>query len=356
MPGTIEKSAKLSDVARAAGVSQGTVSNVFNRPNLVREEVREHVREIARRLGYKGPDPKGRLLRAGKVNAIGIATAEPLSYFFEDPYARAVMEGIADTADAAGAGISLVSAANDEALAWNIQSALVDGFVLFCIEGGERLVRLTRERQLPFIALALGTESNSVATVGVDSLEGGRLAAEHLASLGHRKFAVVALPVRPGHHQSGPITLADVDVAIYSTSRDRVHGYFDVLSRRGIDTSSIPIYETQNDEPTVHAALTALFTGRDDPTALLVQSDRAALIAIDWLQAHGFDVPGDVSVIGFDGIAEAAFSRPGLTTIAQPLQDIGRHAIGAILQGTPQGRQTLPVELVVRGSTAPPGR
>jgi DNA-binding LacI/PurR family transcriptional regulator len=356
MPQTIEKSAKLSDVARAAGVSQGTVSNVFNRPNLVREEVREHVRQVARRLGYKGPDPKGRLLRAGKVNAIGIATAEPLTYFFNDPYARAVMEGIAETADAAGAGISLVSAANDEALAWNIQSALVDGFVLFCIEGGERLVRLTRERQLPFIALGLGTENNSVAAIGVDSLAGGRLAAEHLVGLGHRKFAVVALSVRPGHSASGPITLADVDVAIYGGSRDRVHGYFDVLSRHGIDTSSVPIFETQNDEPTVHAALEFLFGGADRPTALLVQSDRAALIAIDWLHAHGFDVPGDVSVIGFDGIAEAAASSPPLTTIAQPLQEIGRQAVKAILGGTPHGRQTLPVELVVRGSTAPPRR
>jgi DNA-binding LacI/PurR family transcriptional regulator len=356
MPETIEKSAKLSDVARAAGVSQGTVSNVFNRPNLVREEVREHVREIARRLGYKGPDPKGRLLRAGKVNAIGIATAEPLTYFFEDPYARGVMEGIAETADKAGAGISLVSAANDEALAWNIQSALVDGFVLFCIEGGERLVRLTRERQLPFIALALGTENDSVATVGVDSRAGGRLAAEHLLRLGHRKFAVVALPVRPGHHESGPITLADVDAAIYSTSRDRVHGYFDVLSAHGIDTSAVPIVETQNDVPTVHAALESLFGGRDRPTALLVQSDRAALIAIDWLQARGLDVPADVSVIGFDGIAEAASSRPPLTTIAQPLQDIGRHAVSAILENRPQERVTLPVELVARQSTAAPRR
>lgn len=354
MAETVEKSAKLSDVARAAGVSQGTVSNVFNRPALVREEVREHVHDVARRLGYRGPDPKGRLLRAGKVNAIGIATAEPLSYFFEDPYARGVMEGIAETADAAGAGISLVSAANDETLAWNIQSALVDGFVLFCIEGGERLVRLTRERQLPFVALALGAEDNTVATVGVDSFAGGRLAAEHLVGLGHRKFAVVALPVRPGHSESGPITLADVDVAIYSTSRDRVHGYFDVLSGQGIDTSTVPIVETQNDEPTVRAALATLFGGRDHPTALLVQSDRAALIAIDWLHQHGFDVPRDVSVIGFDGIAEGQLSRPRLTTIAQPLKDIGRSAVAAILNGMPPGRQTMPVELVVRDSTAPP--
>src|SRR3569623_985249 len=178
MTTTAEKTAKLSDVAKAAGVSQGTVSNVFNRPQLVRPEVREHVHDVANRLGYKGPDPKGRLLRAGKVNAIGIVTPQKLPYFFADPYARGVMEGIAEAADAANSGISLVSAANDEALAWNIQSALVDGIVLFCFEGVERLVRLTRERQLPFIYLALCTENNTVATVGVDSLAGGRLAAE----------------------------------------------------------------------------------------------------------------------------------------------------------------------------------
>jgi len=167
MSDAAEKAAKLSDVARAAGVSQGTVSNVFSRPQVVRPEVREHVHEVARRLGYRGPDPKGRLLRAGKVNAIGIATQERLPHFFADPYTRGVMEGISEAADAAGAGISLVSAANDEALAWNIQSALVDGFVLFCIEGGERLVRLTRERQLPFVALALSDDDATVATIGV---------------------------------------------------------------------------------------------------------------------------------------------------------------------------------------------
>src|SRR6476620_4860800 len=135
---------KLSDVAKAAGVSQGTASNAFSRPQLVREEVRERVRAAARDLGYAGPDPKGRLLRAGKVNAVGVATAEPLSYFFEDPFARELMQGMSEACDSAGAGLALVSAKNDERLAWNIQSALVDGFVLLCIEGGERLVELTR--------------------------------------------------------------------------------------------------------------------------------------------------------------------------------------------------------------------
>src|SRR4051794_19768368 len=100
----LDKIVRLADVARAAGGSQGTASNVFNRPQLVREEVRERVEATARSLGYRGPDPKGKLLRAGKVNAIGVATAEPLSYFFDDPFARVLMTGIAEACDAQGAG------------------------------------------------------------------------------------------------------------------------------------------------------------------------------------------------------------------------------------------------------------
>ena len=87
------KNAKLSDVAERAGVSKATASNVFNRPQLVREEVRARVLEAAKAVGYAGPDPKGRMLSGGKVNAIGVATAEPLSYFFEDPYARILLRG-----------------------------------------------------------------------------------------------------------------------------------------------------------------------------------------------------------------------------------------------------------------------
>ena len=103
----MQKSAvRLEDVAKAAGVSRGTASNVFSRPEIVREEMREKVLAAAQQLGYAGPDPKGRLLRAGKVNAIGVATAEPLSYFFDDPFARTVMSGISQECDATGAGIS----------------------------------------------------------------------------------------------------------------------------------------------------------------------------------------------------------------------------------------------------------
>ncbi len=123
-------SAKLSDVARAAGVSQGTASNVFNRPDIVSDEIRKRVEASARRLGYTGPDPRGRLLRAGKVNLIGIVSADDTAYAFRDPYMRELMAGIAAECDARGAGMALVAAKHNAEAAWRVQTAVVDGFIV----------------------------------------------------------------------------------------------------------------------------------------------------------------------------------------------------------------------------------
>jgi DNA-binding LacI/PurR family transcriptional regulator len=343
---------RLADIAKAAGVSHGTASNVFSRPEIVRAEVRERVKAVAEQMGYAGPDPKGRLLRAGKVNAIGVATTEPLSYFFDDPFARVMMAGISEACDATGAGIALVSAANQEKLAWNIQSALVDGFVLFCIEGGSRLVDLTRERRLPFVALELGFQDETVSAIGVDNVDGARLAARHLAELGHRRFAVLSLGF--ADNRTGFATPEVVRSAVYTGTRDRLAGYFEELSRFGIDTAKIPVYETENEEKSTRDGLEAIFAKAERPTAILAMSDRMALIAIDWLKERGLGVPGDVSIVGFDGVPDGALSTPPLTTIAQPIIEIGRRAAHMILDhdGAVR-RETMGVEFVVRGSTGP---
>jgi DNA-binding LacI/PurR family transcriptional regulator len=343
---------RLADIAKAAGVSHGTASNVFARPEIVREEVRERVKAAAEAMGYGGPDPKGRLLRAGKVNAIGVATGEPLSYFFDDPFARVMMASISQACDATGAGISLVSAANSEQLAWNIQSALVDGFIVFCMEGDSRLVQLARERKLPFVALDLDSDDQGVAAIGVDNIAGAGLAARHLTELGHRRFAVLALPCADAGF--GPTTQERVEKALYSGTRDRLRGYFAELSRFDIDVSLVPIYETVNDEESVWAGLDHIFAGAETPTAILAMSDRIAMHALDWLRQHDITVPGDVSVVGFDGVPEGAVCEPSLTTVAQPIAEMGRRAVKAILENDGSlSRQLLPVDLVVRASSGP---
>lgn len=345
---------KLADVAKIAGVSQGTASNAFNRPEIVRPEVRERVEAAARELGYAGPDPKGRLLRAGKVNAIGVATTETLDYFFADPYARAMMAAISAACDVRGAGISLVSAANDEKLAWNIQSAIVDGFILFCIEGGSRLVDLSRERRLPFVALQLDAPDETISVIGIDEFESARTAARHIGALGHRDVAILALELV--EDRVGPVSPEQVDAAFYSSTRDRIRGYQAGLAEFGVEPAAVPIFET-SDGPSVVAGLESLFAAERPPTALLAMSDRVALIALDWLRARGIAVPGEVSVIGFDGVPEGKISDPPLTTVAQPIAAMGRMAAEMILEGIDAPRrERVEVELIVRQSTAPPPR
>lgn len=342
---------RLRDVARAAGVSQGTASNVFNRPEIVRPEVRERVETAARELGYAGPSLTGRLLRAGKVNAIGVATAEPLTYFFEDQWARAMMAAIATECDKRGAGLSIVSAMNRERPAWNIQSALVDGLILLCAEEGPALVGQTEKRELPFVALGLEEGLADTPGVGIDNRGGAEQAALHLVGLGHRRIAILGI----GEVWNGQSpTPEEVMTTPYLTVRDRAQGYWAGLDTAGIAAADVPYADTDGERETVWAAMAQLFGGEWQPTAILAMSDRAALFAIDWLQANGRRVPQDVSVVGFDGVPEGAETIPSLTTVQQPYEEIAARAVNSILNGEEIiGWPVLSLPLVVRASTGP---
>ncbi|MBP1805496.1 substrate-binding domain-containing protein [Rubellimicrobium aerolatum] len=337
-------------MAAAAGVSQGTASNVFNRPEVVREEVRERVREAARVLGYAGPSPKGRLLRAGKAHAIGVAAAEPLDYFFADPWARRLMAEVARVCDARGAGLALVSVAGGRQVAWSIESALVDGFLLRC-GGRELLVEIAQRRGLPFVALSLDTAEPDVPAVDIDDFGGAREAARHVAALGHRRVAILGIGLGD---MAGRVTPEAVRATRFVNVRERARGFRAGLAEAGLAEDAVPVVAVANDGGNVGEALGPLFDGLAPPTALLAMSDLVALEALGWLRARGLRVPGDVSVAGFDGVPEGAESRPPLTTVEQPFARIAERAVAAILDGPlPVGREVLPLTLVVRGSTGP---
>lgn len=344
---------RLRDVARKAGVSQGTASNVFNRPQVVRDEVRERVLKAAETLGYAGPSVAGRLLRAGRVNAVGVAAIEPLSYFFDDLWARHLLSEISKICDSQGAGIALVSAISDERLDWNIQSAVVDGFILLCVQGDERLVEITRARKLPYVALAVGAPDSTTPVISIDNVHGARLAAEHLLGLHHLRFGI--LSTRIDDDSVGRVTEAEMRNARYATTRDRAIGYWQAFEAAGLAIADMPIMVTQEDELSTHANMERLFGGSDRPTALLAMSDKIAMWAVDWLLRHGIAVPADVSVVGFDGVPEAALATPKLTTVEQPMAEIARLAVDAALGGQQiEGRRMIQATLIVRETTAPP--
>jgi DNA-binding LacI/PurR family transcriptional regulator len=340
----------LDDVARAAGVSRGTASNVFNRPHIVRAQVRERVLATAASLGYGGPDPRGRMLSAGRANAVGVATAEPMSIFFDDPFARMVMSELARASDTRGAGLSLISTVDDRALSWNIQTALVDGFVLYCVQGGTPLIEAARRRKLPFVAFEYGLDEPDVPVIGVDNVAGGELAARHLLELGHRRIAILSLPFGDDTG-TGPASARDVAAAGYSTTRDRILGYWRAAEAAGLSRASIPLEQTRNDKPSVCAAMERLFAN-EPPTALLAMSDQIALYALDWLRHRGMSVPREVSIIGFDGVHEA--EQAGLTTVAQPTEQMARLAIETILDGVPMIREAVPATLRIGTTTGKP--
>ena len=343
---------RLVDVARAAGVSQGTASNAFNRPDVVRPEVRARVMECAQRIGYQGADPAARMLRAGKANAVGVVTDCELPYFFNDPYLRLFMEGIAEVCDEHSAGLSLVSSLSDEVAAWTVQTAMVDGFIVDCMEHGHRLIDLALKRNLPFVAADFDA-GKGINSVKVDDIEGARLAARHLLDLGHRRIAILSMPFRDDG-RVGMVETHRMKEVQYVVTGARMTGYRKAFIEAGLDPDTVPVFETQNDGPTVRAGFEALMAIDPRPTALIGMADVIALGALDLLREQGLAVPHDLSLVGFDGIPDSERSQPPLTTIVQPIKEKGRRAAEMVFDGSTGRQVTLELALAIRGSTAPP--
>ena len=181
----------LLDVAKAARVSKSTVANAFNQPKRVRPELLARIEAAARELGYAGPDPKGRMLSSGKVNAIGVVPFGHfgIAQFFKNPYQRDFLAGVAQACEERGVGLSLVSGRDDQE-AWGIKSALVDGFVFTGIEQVEFLAD-GNPRGLPFVVMDFDGAPN-INSVSVENRDGARQATRHLLELGHRRFAIAS--------------------------------------------------------------------------------------------------------------------------------------------------------------------
>jgi DNA-binding LacI/PurR family transcriptional regulator len=349
----MKRAARLSDVARAAGISLGTASNAFNRPDRVRPELRELIETTARELGYSGPDPVGRLLMGAKAHAIGVLPPGdmPVSHAVGSPYFREFMLGIAEVCDQYDASLLVISGAR-ERKTWAIRNALVDGFILGHVE--EVALVSARQRKAPFVVIDMDGEPQ-FHSVRVDGREGARQAAEHLVSLGHRRFAIASVLRRPAEaiwHSPArsPRRLA----GSFPLDNEKLLGYADALASAGMSIDDAPIVEFHPVSPDVEAGARALLDRCPEATAILAMSDRQAIAILAEAKRRNIDVPGDLSVVGFDDAENVAFADPPLTTIAQPIVEKGRIAARILFEAAPTGQVVLPTRLVVRASTAPP--
>lgn len=341
----------LADVGQLAGVSRGTVSNVFNNPDIVRPEVRDRVRDAAHRLGYDGPDPRGRVLHDGKFNAIGFMP--PGDYAISDiirsPYLRELTLGVAQACDEAGATLSLVNG-TDSSRASSIRQALVDGFILGHSADIE-LVSSAKRRRLPFVILEsdAGPDVNSIR---IDGKGGALLAVEHLAALGHRRFAILSIRRTAGPpivHM--PFAAGRTITAGFQFDRQRLDGFAEGLAKVGLSIDNVPIIETTPGDPRAGAVV---FDRAPDATAILTMSDWQAITVLNEAVSRGICIPEQLSVLGFDGTSESARTVPPLTTIAQDIVGKGKLAAAMVLANDRPRQVVMPVTLLIRGSTAPP--
>jgi DNA-binding LacI/PurR family transcriptional regulator len=349
----MKKPVRLLDIARAAGVSLGTASNAFNRPDRVRPELRDLIKTTARELGYSGPDPVGRLLMGAKAHAIGVLPPGdlPVSHAVGSPYFRDFVRGVAEACDENDASVLIISGAK-ERKSWAIRNALVDGFVLGHVE--DVALVSARRRITPFVVIDMDAGPQA-HTVRIDGRNGARQAAEHLLSLGHRRFAIASVlrrPAEPIWHSPGEPERRLLGG--FPLDALKLLGYADALASAGLSIEDMPIVEFPLVSPDVEAGARMLLDRCAEATAILAMSDRPAITILAEAKSRNLDVPGDLSVVGFDDAENAQFADPPLTTVAQPTLEKGKTAARMLFEGAPPGEVVLPTRLVVRASTAPP--
>ena len=183
---------RLRDVAARAGVSVGSASNAFGRPELVSQEVRERVFAAAKELGYAGPDPSARRLRLGRAGAIGLIFSERLRYQFTDPAAPAFLAGLAEGMKDSHLGLLLLPDSRfREAAATTVRAAAVDGFVIYSAVRNDPRVEAALARNLPVVTVDQPRDAPT-PFVGIDDRAAARMAAEYVRELGHRQVAVLS--------------------------------------------------------------------------------------------------------------------------------------------------------------------
>ncbi len=348
------KSPTLLDVARVAGVSRTTASNAFNRPDQLSSALRGKVLEVARDLGYAGPNPMARMLRTGRAGAIGVVFPEPVTYAFTDPVAIALLQGIGAVCELEEAGVLVLSATDVEAVRRTVYQVAVDGFIMECLAADSEVIGAVLERGLPAVAVD-HPGFTGAPSVEIEERAGARMAAAHLLQLGHRRIGVIALETRPDGY-AGPLHAGRRTGAAYGITMERLAGYEEAMRQAGLDPATL-LLEEQRGYARVGgvAAAHRLLAAHLRPSAILAMSDEFALGAIEAAHELGLRVPQDLSVVGFDDAPLAAGSRPPLTTVHQPLVEKGRIAAEMLFGRREAGGPiVLPTRLVVRGSTAPP--
>ncbi|MCS6825083.1 MAG: LacI family transcriptional regulator [Caldilinea sp.] len=339
------RAVSIQDIAEAAGVSHSTVSRALHNSELISPEVRQRIQQLAREMGYT-PNAVAQSLKRTRTNTVGLVVTS-----ISDPFLGRVVRGIEDTARAAGVSVFLSISYNEPEreleIIENFQRRRVDGV----ISSTSRLhgPYVQRLMNLNMLTVVINQQAEpgveSLHFVDADDYDGAHQATSHLLSLGHRRIGYIGVGDRTASNQR------------------RQRGYCDALKAAGVQpepgwirSSAASAYRSHTDDVLVGQTFLPYLL-QAGVTAVFCYNDMVAVGVLMQCRELGIRVPQDLSVVGYDDVEIAAYVTPPLTTVHQPKLRLGELAMQMLLDlldGRPVQDQVLPVELVVRASTAPP--
>ena len=334
----------ITDVARDSGVSIATVSYVINNgPRNVDLDTKARVEASMKRLKYY-PNTIARALTNKRLNAIGVVFPHPYPSVFTDPYFISIMDGIVRESARRHQNVMLYTG-----LEWNgsdslpaFQDRRVDGLLLIAMLTDSTIVPSLVEAGLQFVQINGTVMEAAVSNVDIDNSQAVHQVITHLAALGHRRIALL------GGQPNSPSTLPRRD------------GYFQAMRDHKLPVDPSIVLDGIYDREWGREGMARLLASDAPPTAVFAGGDGIAEGIYDTCRNFGIRIPQDLSVVGFDDTPAAAYLDPPLTSVRQPLAQMGSTAAATLLDqlnahasDTTAARQiVLPAKLIVRGSTA----
>lgn len=326
---------KIQDIAMAAKVSISTVSRVINNFPSVKEENRYEVLKIIKELNYK-PNVSARRLAGARNYTLGLV----IPYFkemFSSYYVMQVIKGVEEEATVGGwdvlININRRNETEEKFYGRILNKTYVEGVIY---AGTKNVAPLFKEGNIPYIVVNMNIKDAEVNCVYIENKEGAFKIVEHLIKLGHKKIAAIA--------GSRGVQAAE----------ERLDGYRAALSKYGLIDNSCIVGGNFNKITTYKETLKLLYR-EEKPTAIFATSDDMAVAAIKAIKEKGLKVPGDIAVVGFDNRPFAEDVEPKLTTVDQPIAEMGRLAVKT-LENIISGKEkevmklALKTKLVIRES------
>ena len=327
----------IKDIARAANVSHSTVSRALRNSPLVNVQTADQIRKIARDANFR-ISAVARSLATGRTNTFGVVVTT-----IADPFAAEVVQGVEEAANSHGYSVILAnSGANPERemkVVHSFEERRVDGILVMSSRVGSLYLRHLTEMKVPIVLINNQHPEEFVYAVMIDNIAASEEATRHLIQLGHRRIAYLG------------------DRGGFQSENERCQGYRQALAAANLPCSPDLIRQGDSTPEGAVQVIDEWLARAQPPTAVFCYNDISAVGALLAARRHGLNVPADLSVMGFDDLPLASYLNPTLTTIRQPMRDMGRQATGILfhlLDGSAESSRRVSGELIIRESTAAP--